>query len=94
MLKHGSGALPRKELENECQLVAERISMLHELDAPEFFDRRLFTGFIEGLKKSGVVTVRADRCLEFDERILAAERDARQVLSDSIRHSILQVTHR
>lgn len=93
LLKHGSGALPQRELEKECQLVAERMSMLHELDAPEFFDRRIFAGFIEGLKKAGVVTVGDDHCLEFDDRIRSAERDARTVLSDSIRHSILQVTH-
>ena len=93
MLKHGSGALPQGELEKECKLVAERISMLHELDAPEFFDQRLFAGFIDGLKASGVVKVNGERCLEFDDRILQAERDARVVLSDSIRHSILQVTH-
>lgn len=91
--KHGSGALPQKELERECQLVAERISMLHELDAPEFFDRNLFRGFINQLRERGVVWTDAERCLVYDERILAVERDARTVLSDQIRHSLLQVTH-
>ncbi|MFK8016923.1 MAG: glycerol-3-phosphate 1-O-acyltransferase PlsB [Gammaproteobacteria bacterium] len=93
LLKHGSGVLPQKELETECQQVAERMSMLHQLDAPEFFDRRLFKGFIERLKESGVVHVSDEGCLVFDEQIRTVESDARRVLSDRIRHSILQVTH-
>ncbi len=93
LLKHGSGALPQRELERECQLVAERMSMLHELDAPEFFDKRLFSGFIERLKQSGIVSIDGQNCLAFDDRISDVERDARMVLSDRIRHSILQVTH-
>ncbi|MFK7886028.1 MAG: glycerol-3-phosphate 1-O-acyltransferase PlsB [Gammaproteobacteria bacterium] len=93
MLKHGSGALPQRELERECQLVAERMSMLHELSAPEFFDRRLFAGFIEHLKSIDFVALDDERRIVFDDRIQAVEQDARMVLSDQIRHSILQVTH-
>jgi len=93
MLKHGSGTLPQRELERECQLVAERMSMLHELSAPEFFDRRLFAGFIEHLKSIDFVELDAERRIVFDDRIQAVEQDARVVLSDQIRHSILQVTH-
>ena len=93
MLKHGSGTLPQRELERECQLVAERMSMLHELSAPEFFDRRLFAGFIEHLKSIDFVELDDERRIVFDDRIQAVEQDARMVLSDQIRHSILQVTH-
>ncbi|MEM6639255.1 MAG: glycerol-3-phosphate 1-O-acyltransferase PlsB [Pseudomonadota bacterium] len=93
MLKVGSGALTAKELEAHCQQVAERMAMLHELSAPEFFDRRLFAGFITQLREAGVVRVDDDNRIAFDDDVAAVEKDARNVLSDRIRHSILQVTH-
>ena len=93
LLKHGSGAVPQADLERECTLFAERMSLLHELDAPEFFDRRLFRGFIDQLRARGVVWADEHNCIAFDSRIHEIERDARIVLSEQIRHSILQVTH-
>ena len=66
----------------------------HELDAPEFFDRSLFRAFLDQLRKSGVVWSDSHNCLAFDGRINDVERDAQIVLSEQIRHSILQVTHR
>ena len=93
MLKEGSGTLRQRELENACQQVAERMAMLYELSAPEFFDKRLFAGFIDHLREVGFVWTNDDGCIAFDERVDAVEQDARQVLSDRIRHSILQVTH-
>ncbi len=93
LLKHGSGTISQADLERLCQLMAQRMSMLHEFNAPEFFARDLFRGFIDTLRKSGVVWNDDDGLLAFDERIVDVNADARLVLSEQIRHSILQVTH-
>jgi glycerol-3-phosphate O-acyltransferase len=93
LLKHGSGVIRQSDLERECQLMAERVSLLHELDAPEFFDRSLFRAFIDQLREAGVLWTDSLQRLTFDARVREVGRDAQIVLSEQIRHSILQVTH-
>ncbi len=93
LLKHGSGRISQADLENLCQLMAQRMSMLYQFDAPEFFAKPLFRDFLESLRDSGVVWTNADGLLEFGDRIRDVENDAKLVLGEQIRHSILQVTH-
>ncbi|PJG82848.1 glycerol-3-phosphate 1-O-acyltransferase PlsB [Caviibacterium pharyngocola] len=45
--------IPRATLEKESQSVAQRLSVLHGINAPEFFDKAVFSAFIAGLKTSG-----------------------------------------
>lgn len=44
-------AISRAELEKESQLVAQRLSVLHGINAPEFFDKAVFSSFIANLKE-------------------------------------------
>ncbi|WP_032092348.1 glycerol-3-phosphate 1-O-acyltransferase PlsB [Necropsobacter rosorum] len=46
-------AIPRAVLEKESQSVAQRLSVLHGINAPEFFDKAVFSAFIASLKQSG-----------------------------------------
>jgi glycerol-3-phosphate O-acyltransferase len=89
----GSGVLSQEALEKRCRLLAQRISMLYELSAPEFFDAALFSSFVDRLRKRGVLQVGPDNRLLFNEVLLGVASDAQLVLSEQIRHSILQVTH-
>lgn len=45
----------RAALESQSQLIAERLSRLHGIHAPEFFDKSTFTTFFNSLKDSGYV---------------------------------------
>ena len=67
--------------------------MLYGLNSPEFFDRPLFANFIDLLRQRAVVRVNRPGMLEFDEVLMHVAADAQFVLSEQIRHSILQVTH-
>jgi glycerol-3-phosphate O-acyltransferase len=89
----GSGAISQETLVKRCQLLAQRISMLHELNSPEFFDPTLFSSFIDLLRRRGVLQQGADNRLLFNEVLRGVADDAQLVLSEQIRHSILQVTH-
>jgi glycerol-3-phosphate O-acyltransferase len=89
----GSGAITQSVLEERCQLNAQRIGMLYGLNSPEFFDRTLFENFIDLLRRRGVVRSGAGGKLEFDDVLMRVAADAQFVLSEQIRHSILQVTH-
>jgi glycerol-3-phosphate O-acyltransferase len=95
LLRAGSGRLTQDALERQCQLTAQRMAMLYELNSPEFFDRALFGNFIERLRERGVVTEAAEERIAFDATVLeAVAADAQIVLHEQIRNSILQVVHR
>jgi len=89
----GSGEIGQQALEQRCQLMAQRMTMLYGFNSPEFFDRSLFENFIDLLRARGVVRVDEAGRLAFDEILLRVAADAQLVLSEQIRHSILQVTH-
>jgi glycerol-3-phosphate O-acyltransferase len=93
LIDAGSGQITQRALEERCQLMAQRMTMLYGFNSPEFFDRRLFENFIDLLHARGVIRDDASGRLEFDDTLLRVAADAQVVLSEQIRHSILQVTH-
>jgi glycerol-3-phosphate O-acyltransferase len=66
--------------------------VLYGLNSPEFFDKSLFRNFIDLLRRRNVIQVSAEGRLSFGEPLLSVAADAQLVLSEQIRHSILQVT--
>jgi len=92
LLKAGSGSIGQTALEQRCHLMAQRMSLLYGLNSPEFFDRSLFRNFIELLCRREVITASDDGMLTFGEPLLGVAADAQLVLSEQIRHDILQVT--
>jgi glycerol-3-phosphate O-acyltransferase len=93
LLQAGSGQITQRMLEERCQLTAQRMTMLYGFNSPEFFDRALFENFIDLLRERSVVWVGEGAKLQFDEVLERVGIDAQIVLSEQIRHSILQVTH-
>jgi glycerol-3-phosphate O-acyltransferase len=95
LLRAGSGRLTQEALERQCQLTAQRMAMLYELNSPEFFDRALFGNFVERLRERRVIGEAGEGRLVFDAGVLSAvAADAQLVLHEQIRNSILQVVHR
>jgi glycerol-3-phosphate O-acyltransferase len=95
LLKAGSGRLSQDALERQCQLTAQRMSLLYQLDSPEFFDRALFGNFIDLLHSRGVLQLTDEGRLAYAPEMLEAIiADAQFVLAEQIRNSILQVVHR
>jgi len=90
LVRKGSGVLSRAELERLCTQTAQRISILHEFSAPEFYDRALFKGFIAQMRKIGFLSTNKDNKLLFDQRLEQISVDARFILGEAIRHEIDQ----
>ena len=91
LMQHGSGTLTPATLEQLCLLMAQRMSHLHEFSAPEFFDKNLFRVFIARLREQGVIEKDDAGNLAFGETLQRAERDARLILNERLRHDILRV---
>jgi len=95
LLKAGSGRLTPEALERQCELMAQRMALLYEINSPEFFDRALFRNFVEQLRSRGVLTLADEEKLAFDPAMVEAiVADAQSVLNEQVRNSILQVVHR
>ena len=92
LVQHGSGTLSRVRLERMCQMSAERLSMIYGLHSPDFFNKTLFHDFIRMLQEQEVLRRNSEGLLEFDEDIVGIGADARLVLGEEIRHSILSLT--
>lgn len=89
----GSGAITHASLEERCQQTAQRMTLLYGLNSPEFFDRAMFANFIGLLRARGVIRAGTGGRLEFDEVLVRVAQDAQFVLSEQLRHSILQIMH-
>jgi glycerol-3-phosphate O-acyltransferase len=92
LLQAGSGTITHEALEERCHLMAQRMTVLYGLNSPEFVDKSLFRNFIELLRRRSVIQLSEDQRLLFGEPLLGVAADAQLVLSEQIRHSILQVT--
>lgn len=92
LLNAGQNTLSAEELEDLCTTMAQRLSILHGLNAPEFFDKSLFRHFIQTLLDQDVLRRDAQGKLShhplLDE---LAEGAAKRVLPAEIRLSIRQV---
>jgi len=93
LVSAGSGTLDQATLEERCQLTAQRMSLLYGLNSPEFFDRSMFANFIGLLRERGVLRAGEGGRLEFDAVLTDVAQDAQFVLSEQLRHSILQIMH-
>ena len=92
LVRNGSGGLSRAELERLCIDTAQRISLLTEFNAPEFYDKALFKGFIAELRKTGYLSTNQDNKLIFDQRLEQISNDAKFILGEAIRHEIIRQT--
>ena len=92
LLRAGSANITHEALEERCHLMAQRMSILYGLDSPEFFDKSLFRNFIELLGRREVITTAENGTLVFGEPLLGVAADAQLVLSEQLRHDILQAT--
>ena len=68
--------IARGLLEKESQLVAQRLSVLHGINAPEFFDKAVFSTFIANLKEEGYFEdnkEKLDELASILERLISSE---------------------
>lgn len=92
LLNSGQHSLDAEELETLCTVMAQRLSILHGLNAPEFFDKSLFRHFIKSLQEQDVLRLDEAGKLAYHDKLgELAEGVAKRVLPAEIRLSIRQV---
>ena len=93
LISNGSGFIEQETLEKQSRDLAQRLSIIHGLNAPEFFDKNLFKGFIEQLRQNNIIDISLTNKLNFGEEVKMVADEAFKVLTSEVRHSILQATH-
>ncbi|MEQ6916995.1 hypothetical protein [Halomonas aquatica] len=73
------------------RLLAERLALLSGLDAPEFFDTRLFAGLVESLEAQGWIRTDDGR-LTFDDELREAARRSRALFDPALRYRLQLVS--
>ena len=92
LINSGQNTLDAEELETLCTIMAQRLSILHGLNAPEFFDKSLFRHFIKSLQDQDVLRQDDAGKLGYHDKLgELAEGVAKRVLPAEIRLSIRQV---
>ena len=91
LAESGSDTLTRSRLEERCYLMAQRLSLMYEINSPDFFDKKLIANFINSLIDFGYVSVNESNKLELSETALTVGRDARRLLDKNMQYNILQM---
>ncbi len=89
LLQHGgSGCRTRRALENDCHLLAQRLSLLHEFNSAEYSEKTTFSALIAQLIDANLIREDEAGFLHFDQRIITPLAHAELVLSAEARQTI------
>ena len=92
LLHCGSGYFTQEQLEQECRTLAQRLSILHGLNTPEYFHKPLFHQLTQQLIHQGYLTLSDNRQLLFSESLEWFSVQCRPLFDPALRHSIRQLT--
>lgn len=92
LAQQGSGNLTESEVVDLCHLLGQRLSVLYADDIPDFFDRSLFTSFVNALIRLDYVQKDAETgVLTFDQRINNIAHHAKYILTPDMMQILQQV---
>ncbi len=92
LAQQGSGNLTESEVVDLCHLLGQRLSVLYADDIPDFFDRSLFTSFVNALIRLNYVQKDAETgVLSFDQRINNIAHHAKYILTPDMMQILQQV---
>lgn len=84
-----NGSLTPAQLEEQSTQLAQRISLLYGINAPEFFDKNLFRSLIQRLIKEGMVHEGEDGTLLYDNALNPFTEILEKTLDSQLRQTIL-----
>lgn len=85
----GTRPATRTRLLKQSRRIAQKVARMHGINAPEFFDERLFDAFVNKLVEDGAVTEDADGGLTRTAIVDDVLRTAQRVIDAEYRYAIL-----
>jgi glycerol-3-phosphate O-acyltransferase len=89
--RHGSGRLTRHSLEEASHLLAQRLALLYEFNAPEFSEKALFASVIVNMIAAGLISEDSEGLLHFDAAVTAPAEHAELLLAAEVRQTIRRI---
>jgi glycerol-3-phosphate O-acyltransferase len=86
----GQASHTRESLQEHSHQVAHKMSRLYGLNAPEFFDVRLFNRFVDALIDNGVVTEEPDARLVWASIVEDVLHAAEGIIDPDFRYAVRQ----
>lgn len=86
------GLIDRKDFETQCQLMAQRISILNGVNEPEFFDKNLFRIYVDQLEERGLAQTVEGGKLKVSPNVRQVADHALSLLSGDLRQSIQRLS--
>ena len=83
-----SDAIKRQQLESDCEVLAKRLGTLHGIKSPEFFDKKVLTNLISGLKEQNYISICEQNTIHAQEAIADLQSQLTELLPASIWQSI------
>jgi glycerol-3-phosphate O-acyltransferase len=80
----------RQSLQNDSRKIAQKMSRIYGLNAPEFFDARLFNLFVDKLVADGIINEREDETLTHTAVVDEVLKAAQAVINPEFRYAILR----
>ncbi|MFW2177728.1 MULTISPECIES: glycerol-3-phosphate 1-O-acyltransferase PlsB [unclassified Moraxella] len=90
--QQGSGKLTKEQVIDLGHLLGQRLSVIYEDDMPDFFDRALFSSFIDALERLGYISLSEGGFITFDHRIDNMAKNARFILDLDVMHILQQIS--
>jgi glycerol-3-phosphate O-acyltransferase len=82
----------RRELESNSQTLAERLAILYDINAPEAFDKNVFSTLVSLLRERGAITTTEDGKLIMGEPVTILHRTILALLPYSVEQQLQQFT--
>ena len=83
-----SNGIKRQQLENDCEVLANRLGTLHGIKSPEFFDKKVLSNFISSLKAQGYINICSQNTIHANEAMSGLQTHLTELLPASIGQSI------
>ena len=80
----------RRELETNSQKLAERLAILYDINAPEAFDKNVFSTLVSLLREQGAITTTEDGKLVMGEQVRTLHRTILGLLPYTVENQLQQ----
>lgn len=82
------GGVPSSHLARLCELCAARLARTHGRNPLDLYDKHLHKAFVAKLEESAYIS-RTEQLLSANESLLNVESEARTLISEQVRHAII-----
>ena len=80
--------IQRGELERDCQKLAKRLLTLHDIKAPEYFDKKIISGFVSSIREHDYVEIDTAGLMHLSETGQQAAENINTLLNSEILQSM------